>query len=131
MPGPIFYVDRSEIGPGNLPEVRAKQRDLVAFIEANEPQLVAYGFFVDEASSTMTVVAVHPDSASMQLHMDIGGPKFREFSPLITLTSIDVYGAPSETVLGQLREKAEMLGGATVTVHALTAGFTRLPQPQT
>jgi hypothetical protein len=131
MPDPILYVDRSEIGSGKLAEVRAKLSDLVAFIEANEPQLIAYSFFVDEVTSTMTVVAVHPDSASMQLHLDIGGPKFREFASLITLKSIDVYGAPSETVLGQLREKAEMLGGATVTVHALAAGFTRLPQPQT
>jgi len=127
MSDPIFYVDRSDINPGALEQVRAKQRELASFAEANEPQLIAYYFFVDEAGSTMTVIAVHPDSASMQLHMDIGGPKFREFTPLITLRSIDVYGEPSETVLSQLEQKAKDLGGATVTVHALQAGFTRFP----
>jgi hypothetical protein len=58
--------------------------------------------------------------------MDVAGPAFRRFVDLVTLTSISVYGEPSERVLGQLREKGALLGSGNVIVSAPLAGFTRL-----
>jgi hypothetical protein len=100
-------------------------RDLAAFVEEREPQLIAYHCCIDEAESTMSVLAVHPDSASMELHMTLGGPKFKAFAPLIRLRAIDVYGRPTSAVVERLHQKAEMLGGGIVTLHTLEAGFTR------
>ncbi|MFI8965044.1 hypothetical protein ACIGO8_23360 [Streptomyces sp. NPDC053493] len=128
MAEPIFYVDHSDIREGRIAEVRAGMRELAAFVEEREPQLIAYHFYLDGAESTMTVVAVHPDAASLERHLELGGPKFREFAALIRMRSIDVYGQPSPAVLDRLRQKAEMLGdagGAGVTVHTLQAGFSR------
>jgi hypothetical protein len=125
MTDPIYYVDRSDILEGSLAEVREGMRDLAAFVEEREPQLIAYHCCIDEAESTMTVLAVHPDSASMELHMTLGGPKFKAFAPLIRLRAIDVYGRPTPAVVERLHQKAEMLGGGTVTLHTLEAGFTR------
>jgi hypothetical protein len=125
MADPIYYVDRSDILEGRLEEVRSGMRDLAAFVDEQEPQLIAYECCVDATGSAMTVLAVHPDSASMELHMDLGGPKFRAFAPLIRLRSIDVYGRPSAAVVERLHEKARMLGGGTVTLHTLEAGFFR------
>ncbi|MFB6618385.1 hypothetical protein ACIGFK_29695 [Streptomyces sp. NPDC085524] len=127
MADPIHYVDRSDIREGRLAEVKEGMRDLAAFVEAHEPQLIAYHFFIDEAQSTMTCIAVHPDSASMELHMELGGPKFRAFGALIRMRSIDVYGSPGAAVAERLRQKAEYLGGGTVTVHTAQAGFSRWP----
>jgi hypothetical protein len=39
---------------------------------------------------------------------------------------LDVYGEPSEELLELLRRKVRMLGDATVVVHELQAGFTRV-----
>lgn len=125
MAHPIYYVDRSDIREGKLAEVRSGLRDLAAFIEEREPQLIAYHGCIDEAESTMTVLAVHPDSASMELHLSLGGPKFKAFGALIRIRTIDVYGRPSPAVVERLHQKAEMLGGGTVTLHTLEAGFTR------
>lgn len=73
----------------------------------------------------LTVVAVHPDSESVEFHMEIGGPEFRKLAGFIDLRLIE-YGEPSSTVLNQLKEKAEMLGeDGRVVVHALRAGFAR------
>ncbi|MBT2408448.1 MULTISPECIES: hypothetical protein [unclassified Streptomyces] len=127
---PIYYVDRSDIHDGKLAEVKSGMRDLAAFAEEREPQLIAYHFYIDESESTMTVLAVHPDSASMELHMELGGPKFRAFGALIRMRSIDVYGRPSPEVVTQLRQKAEMLGGGTVNFHTPQAGFSRLHPPR-
>ncbi|MEU6373884.1 hypothetical protein [Streptomyces sp. NPDC046909] len=125
MAQPLYYIDRSDLREGKIAQVRAGMRDLAEFVEAREPQLIAYHFYIDESESTMTTVAVHPDSASLELHMELGGPKFREFRELIRMNSIDVYGQASPAAVRQLRQKAEMLGGGTVTFHTEQAGFSR------
>lgn len=127
MPEPIVYIDRSEIREGKLEEVRSTAHELAKFVERHEPQLIAYGFYIDEEAALMTVVAVHPDSASMEFHLEIGHSGFRTFTDLITLQAIEVYGRPSDKVLGQLQQKAEMLGaGGNVAVSERHAGFARV-----
>lgn len=122
----IVYVDHSEIRPGRVEEVKKGIAELVEFVKANEPRLVYYAFYLNEAGSSMTVVAVHPDSASLDLHLRIGGPEFRKLAELIDLRLIEVYGEPSETVLGQLNQKALVLGEhGRVVVNQLEAGFAR------
>ncbi len=121
----IVYVDHSDIHPGALSEVRAAVAALVAFIEEREPQLRHYGIHIEEKTSRMWVVVVHPDAASLVLHLRIGGPEFRKVGEFITLRAIDVYGEPGEDAIRLLEEKARMLGGATLSVHPLSAGFDR------
>lgn len=122
---PLVYIDTSTIRPGMLTLVKAALDDLVAFIEANEPQLMAYGAFISDDGTQMTVFHVHRDSASLEFHMDVAGPAFRPFVDMVTLSSIQIYGAPSERALGQLRQKSQMLGSGDVKVQPLHAGFFR------
>ena len=125
MPPPIVYIDTSTIRDGKLEELEAAMKHLAAFVEANVPQLISYGFFLDQDSTQMTVVAVHPDPASLEFHMDVGADEFRRFADLIDLSRIEVYGAVSDAVLERLHRKARMLGSGTVAVHELHAGFAR------
>lgn len=126
MSEPIVYIDRSRIRPGKIRELRRAIDELVEFIEEREPQLIHYGFYLDEDSSRMTVIAVHPDPASIELHMEIGGPAFGGFAELIEMEGIEVYGATSDRMLELLEEKAAMLGDrGTVVVGDLHAGFAR------
>lgn len=127
MGTPIVYIDRSTIRPGKVEEVRRKIEDLVAFVDEREPQLLHYGFYLDEEESRMTVVAVHPDTASVELHMDVGAEAFRGFADLIEMEGIEVYGEASERMLDQLDAKARALGeSGRVVVDGLHAGFSRL-----
>jgi hypothetical protein len=127
MAGPLVYVDRSDVTPGSLADLQTAVSELVAFVEAREPRLIAYGFYIDDVGSTMTVVAVHPDSASLEFHLSIGDPEFRKVGAFIRLRAIEVFGQPSDTVLDRLHEKARMLGDATVVVRSADAGFARMP----
>jgi hypothetical protein len=70
---------------------------------------------------------VHTDSGSLEYHREVAGPAVRRGADagLITLSSIRVYGEPSEKAVSQLHEKARLLGCSDVTVHALHAGFGR------
>ncbi|HJU57511.1 MAG TPA: hypothetical protein VJ774_02115 [Actinomycetota bacterium] len=125
---PIVYIDHSQIREGSIDELKAGVERLVEFIDAREPQLITYGFYIDEDASKMTVVAVHPDSTSLERHMDIGSEEFRKLAHLVTLTAIECYGRPSDRALEQLRQKAAMLGDkeSVVSVERF-AGFQHLP----
>lgn len=122
---PIVYIDASSIRDGKLEELKVAMKGLAAFVEANVPQLMSYGFFLDETQRQMIVVAVHPNSESLEFHMDVGSAEFRKFAHLIELSKIEVYGRVSEAVLNRLRQKARMLGSGTVAVYEFYAGFAR------
>jgi hypothetical protein len=121
----ILVVDSSDIHEGNFEEVKAGVEDLVAFVEANEAEPLAYEIYFDEAGAQMTVVQIHPDSTSLERHLTVAGPVFRRFADLLTLARVDVYGSPSEAALDQMRSKAQLLGNAPVVVHELHSGFRR------
>ena len=125
MSEPIVYVDTSEIQAGKLEELKTAMKELVKFIEANEPRLIAYNVYFEEDGTRMTVVHLHPDSASLEFHVKVAGPAFPKFMQFIKLLTIDVYGKVSDNLLEQMRQKAQLLGNGTVIVHELHAGFGR------
>ncbi len=125
MSSPILVVDSSDIREGKLGEVKAGVEQLVAFVEANEAEPLAYDIYFDEAGTQMTVVQIHPDSASLERHLTVAGPVFRKFADLLTLGRVDVYGRVSEAALAQMRGKAQLLGNAAVVVHEFHSGFSR------
>ena len=125
MSSQILVVDCSDIRKGKLEDVKAGVENLVAFVEANEAEPLVYDIYFDEAGTQMTVVQIHPDSASLERHLTVAGPLFRRFADLLTLGRVDVYGRASEAALEQIRGKARLLGNAPVLVHELHSGFSR------
>jgi hypothetical protein len=112
---------------GALAVLKPAVDELAAFVEANVPPLIAYNVYLNDERTRMTVIHVHRDSASLEYHLNVGGPAFRKLADLITLSSIDVFGAPSPVALDLLNDKARLLGGeaANVVVHEWQAGFAR------
>jgi hypothetical protein len=125
MSPPIVYVDTSAIREGKQQELEVAMKHLATFVEANMPRVISYGLFLDQNRMQMTVVAVHPDSDSLQFHLETGATEFQKFADLIDLSRIEVYGVVSDGVLERLNRKARMLGSGTVAVHELHAGFAR------
>jgi hypothetical protein len=121
----LLYVDMAEVRPGKLVELKAAIAELARFVEENEPRLVSYSVYFDESESRMSVAHVHADAASLDYHLDVAGPLFPRFSDLVTLSSIHIYGEPSDAALEQLREKLRILGAGDVIVHARHVGFVR------
>ena len=89
---PIVYIDHSHIREDSIDQLKAGVERLVEFIDAHESRLMTYGFYIDEEAARMTVVAVHPDSESLEHHMEIGGGEFRKLAHLVTLTGVNVTG---------------------------------------
>ena len=122
---PIIAVDSSEIRNGKIDELKTGLTELAEFVEANEAEPIAYRIYIDEDGSRMTVVQIHPSSASMEHHMKLAGPIFQKFTDLVVLSRIDLYGRPSDGLVAEMRRKADLLGNAAVVVHELHAGFAR------
>lgn len=125
MSEPVIIIDTSEIRKGKAEELKAAMKALAAFAGANEPRMIAYQVYLNEDETRVTVIQVHPDAASAEFHMNVGGPSFPGFTELVQMATLDIYGRPSFALVEKLQQKARMLGAAEVAVHELAAGFTR------
>jgi hypothetical protein len=126
----VVYIDRSAVQEGRWDELKAGIPALVAFVEDHQPQMVLYGFYLDEDANEMTVVAVHPDSASLERHIEVGGPEFQKLGPFLQLREIEVFGRLGRRAVELLQQKAASLGEAgAVTLHEQFTGFDRVTTP--
>ena len=124
--GPVIYIDRSDVHEDRWDDLKAGIGPLVAFVESRQPQMATYAFYLDEDTHEMTVVSVHPDAASLERHIEIGGPEFKKLAPYLTLREIEVFGTLSPRAVDLLQQKAATLGdGGTVSLHERFAGFDR------
>ena len=125
MSEPITCIDFSAIRPGKFDELNKRVKELAAFVDTNEAAPFAYNVYLDEEGARMTVLQVHPSLESFELHLEIAGPEFQKFQDLVDLQQIDVYGEPGASLTALLRHKAELLGGAKLTIQTPAAGFYR------
>ena len=123
---PVIYIDHSEVREGKLDELKAAIEELAELVKTKEPRIIAYDVYFSESGNRMTVIHIHPDSASLEFHMKIAGPAFAGFVEYVRLLTINVYGNLDDGLLEQLRKKAQMLGNGTVTTHKLHTGFIRI-----
>jgi hypothetical protein len=61
MCGPFIFVEAYE----------AWVQGLVQYVQANEPRMVAFNLYLNEAGTEVAAVQVHPDAASLQRHMEV------------------------------------------------------------
>ena len=129
MSEPFIFIATNRLKEGKLEAERARVPDLVEFIEANEPRLMAFNEYVDEDGREVAVVQVHPDAASMEFHMGIVGDRAREAyaQTLEATTGIQVFGTPTGDVLRMLRQQAGSGLPLSIYPHYL-GGFTRALQ---
>ena len=125
MGEPFVYVGTWTIKPGKFEEARKRLSEHVDLIETNEPRLIAFHVYFDEEGKTASVVQVHPDSASMEFHMQVMSEHLADaFDYIEAVVSEQYFGAASDTLSEMLAKYAEP--GVSITsmpIHA--AGFTR------
>jgi len=126
MSGPFIFIATNRLKPGALAAERQRVPDLAAFVEQHEPQVLAFNEYVDADRGEVAVVQVHPDAASMELHVElIADRAARAYAETLeATTSIQVFGPPSEAVVAMLRAQAGS-GVPMVTYPEHLGGFTR------
>src|SRR5258705_8866089 len=127
---PFIFIATNRLKPGKLDRGRARVPGLVEFIEANEPQLIAFNEYVNEAGDEVTVVQIHPDTASMEAHMGIVRERAQEaYAETLDATlRVQVFGQPSDAILETLRTQAG--SGVEISINGEHLGGVPHPPPQ-
>lgn len=130
MPSPFIFIATNRVKPGALDRERDRVTSLVEFIETNEPRVIAFNEYVNEAGDEVTVVQIHPDAASMESHMEI----VRELASAAYAETLDatvrvqVFGEPTDAILEVVRQQAGK--GVEISINGEhLAGFTRSAAP--
>ena len=126
MPSPFIFIATNRLKPGRLERERKRVLGLVEFVEANEPRLIAFHEFVNDAGNEVTVVQIHPDTESMEAHMEIVRERAQEAytETLDATVRIQVFGQPTDAILETLRQQAG--SGVEISVNGEhLGGFTR------
>lgn len=122
MSEPLIYVGTYTVKPGNRDEARGRLAELVDFVEMNEPRLIAFNTYLDREGTAVSIVQVHPDSASMEFHMQVNAKHFATaFDWLDASMSGQYFGPISDALAAELAKWDEAF--VHLPVHA--AGFTR------
>ena len=126
MPSPFIFIATNRLKAGRLDLERTRVPNLVEFIEANEPRLIAFNEYLNEAGDEVTVVQVHPDAESMEAHLEIVRERAQDAyaQTLDATVRIQVFGQPTQAILDTLRQQAS--DGVEISVNGEhLGGFTR------
>ncbi len=103
--GPVIYIDRSDVHEGRWDELKAGIRNLVAFVDRHQPQMFAYGFYLDEDShqrgrlgaSRLRFTRTSPGYPSSGV---------QETGVIRRASGLEVFGRLSERAVGLAQQKA-------------------------
>jgi quinol monooxygenase YgiN len=121
MSGPLINVLTYTIKPGKQEEARKRIAELVDFVETNEPRMIAFHAYLDQDGKRLSIVQVHPDSASMEFHMQVNAKHFATAFDWLDGMSDQYFGPISDALAAELAKWQE--AHTHLPVHV--AGFTR------
>jgi len=126
MSEPFIFIGTHRLQEGKIAEFEESFADLVRVVEENEPRMIAFNGYANEEGTEVAVVQVHPDTDSMQHHMQVVRQHITDAyaSLLEETTSIQVFGHLSEAA----REMMQQLAGSGVPLIVKpvpVGGFTR------
>jgi hypothetical protein len=126
MTDPFIFIATNRLKQGKLDSEKKRLPDLIDFIQANEPRLIAFNEYANEEGTEVAVVQVHPDADSMVLHMELIAERAASAyaDTIDATTNIQVFGTPGGTVTDMLRRQAGAGVPLRIKPHHL-GGFTR------
>ena len=91
MTPPFMLVSNFKVKDGSVENLRDNARNITELVQANEPRIIAFHSFLSEDEGEMSTIHLHPDVASMELHMQLQRDSWGEtFSRIATM----VEGCP-------------------------------------
>ncbi len=112
----VPFVGSFSIPEGSFDEWTTAITDMIDFVTANSPRLVSFNAYVNEDHSEGTAVYVHPDSESLEQHLELAASRIGKGVQMVQTIRIELYGDPSDAVVDRLRGISEMSNQFPVTV---------------
>ena len=125
MAAPFIYIGTWTIKEGKVAEAKKFLAEHADLVETKEPRLITFNVYLDDEARRVCVVQVHPDAASMELHMQVIAEHLTgAFEYLDTTEHEQYYGRTSER-LSELLAPWEAPGVRVTRIPDHVAGFTR------
>lgn len=119
-----LYRNQPSIKVGKLEEARKMLNEIAQLVEAHEPRVIAFNFYLDEPNRIAVGVQVHPDAASMDTHMQVISEHLKTaYDVLDETTSEQLYGPGGERMVDEFRQWAPNATFVVFPSHEV--GFTR------
>lgn len=104
MAKPFFVISRWHVKEGKRERLEHFAKKIAAIVKANEPQIIGFNYFLNEDGTELTVIQIHPDTASMDFHMQVlrenWDESFSEYSQIVEDNiSVEYYGTPPASAL--------------------------------
>ena len=131
MTKPLIFISTWKIKEGRLEDYKKFAREFMEHVKAKEPQLIAFNMYFNEDETEMTSIQVHPDTASMDFHLQVLAKVIGEDmiewidrADFLEPKHIEIYGNPSAKLLETDQPLVD--AGIPQSVKPLHfAGFTR------
>ncbi len=125
MSGPFIFIGTHTFREGKLEEFKVGLQDFFDFVEANEPRLIAFNFYLNDEGTELSVVQVHPDAASMEFHVQLLRERIeRSLGEYFDTGNYQVYGPSSAGLLEMMRQLSNA-GTPLIVKPVHLGGFTR------
>ena len=121
MPGPIVFVGTHRIHESKLDIAKRASADLAQFVRDNHPRVLHFEIYIDDDAREMTVIQIHPDEASLMLHMQLAGDRLARAYEFLDTVIVRMFGNPSDAF-----KEGAMGGREDVKFERPFAGFSRL-----
>lgn len=101
----VHWIIEMTINPGALDDFRAVTKEMIDQVQANEPETLAYEWFISSDDSTCHVYERYANSAAVMTHHAWFGANFAErVMALVKPTRVVVYGNPNDEVKTALKD---------------------------
>lgn len=102
MSDPIVFISHNAVQEGKLGAFRDAFAGVAKALDAEKPGTVVYLAFAEEDGSEVSVVHVFPDADAMDQHLQGVQERMAKVA-FIQSKGYEIYGTPSEPVLGAMR----------------------------
>ena len=125
MSEPLIVISTFRVKEGKFEDLERYYKKISEIVKANEPQLIAFHGFLNKERTEMTSIQVHPDTASLDIHMQVlrdnWDESFGDYGQMLEVIRVEYLGTPPESSLAM-----DMQGDWSVSLKPLyVTGFTR------
>ncbi len=106
MSDPIVFISRFRIKKGKLAGFKQFFADGERLLKEEKPRTLVFLAYGDDNGQRVTIVHVFADADSMDLHVEGAEERSKAALEFLEPEGFEIYGSPSEKVMGMMREAA-------------------------
>ena len=124
MSDPVAFITRLTLREGKtLDALRPMWRDAAAELDADKPGTLVFLSFANESATEISIIHVFASAEAMDRHIEGSEVRSRRAFEFVAPLGWEIYGAPSEAAVENLRRAANA-GGVDLTVYPeFVSGF--------